>query len=152
MHTRWSAVPVRSFATALLMTAALAACSSTSSGGDASDTGGALETGTADATGIDALAPGDGSSDGAIARDAPAAAGDGGFACGDLTCDAATQYCQVLAGGTLPDGGRQSSYRCDEFNIVCTTDHTCACLQRNLKCSNSCTEPMGQVTTVCGTP
>jgi hypothetical protein len=55
------------------------------------------------------------------------------FACGlgSLTCDSATQYCWVIAGGPIsPDGGTSETTQCLPLPSSCTgTDATCACLE-----------------------
>jgi hypothetical protein len=130
-------------------------CSSTTTGNDATTDAGSeaaaidVAVDTSDATFTDAppaldnFLPTD-----APQQDAPPA-GDGGFPCGTMQCNSATEYCQVLRGRD-PDGGVIDSYRCDSFEIACPTEHTCACLQRSLKCSTSCTMDNGGVTSICG--
>ena len=100
-----------------------------------------------DATAADTTAPIDTATSDASTLDSPAS--DAGFGCGALTCDSVSEYCQVLR-GRLPDGGAVDDYRCDRWDIGCPSDHTCACLQMNLKCSNGCSASNGGVTTVCG--
>jgi hypothetical protein len=143
------------FAAALSTFASVAGCSSTTNGSDAAAEAGADVTAIdvvfdeSDVAFTDAPPP----LDNFLPTDAPqqdaSPAGDGGFfTCGPMQCDSVTQYCQVLS-ATSPDGGVVPDYRCDTY-LVCTTDHTCACLQRNLKCSTACTMDNGGVTTVCG--
>ena len=85
------------------------------------------------------------------AMEASAPTSDALLSCGDAQpCSASDEYCQVIRGGTLPDGGTNDFYRCDPF-IVCMSDHTCACLRMSLKCSMSCSQDSnGGITTVCG--
>jgi hypothetical protein len=138
-----------------VVAAACVGCSSTAGPSDASrdaastdgevDASDAIDVSPAsDAPSVDAPS----SSDAVTMADGPAPT-DAGFACGSLTCDGATQYCQVLR-ARAADGGFEDEYRCDSFDIVCATDHTCGCLQRNLKCSTECNTDAGGVTTVCG--
>ncbi len=55
------------------------------------------------------------------------------FACGtgSLTCDSASQYCYVVAGGPIsPDGGTRENAECQPLPASCTgADATCACLE-----------------------
>jgi hypothetical protein len=55
------------------------------------------------------------------------------FACGtgSVTCDSATQYCFVVAGGPIsPDGGTSETASCQALPASCTgADATCACLE-----------------------
>jgi len=60
------------------------------------------------------------------AHDAPAPI----FACGNTTCNSATQYCQITEGGVpLPDGGSNMSSGCVSIPSACAATVTCACIQ-----------------------
>jgi hypothetical protein len=51
----------------------------------------------------------------------------GTFACGDTTCDLATQLCGEQSGY----GPNFTAYICVDLPAPCLTDHTCACVQNN---------------------
>jgi hypothetical protein len=61
------------------------------------------------------------------------AGGPRAFVCGlgSLTCDSATQYCFVIAGGPIsPEGGTSETAKCQPLPSSCTgIDATCACLE-----------------------
>lgn len=47
------------------------------------------------------------------------------FACGDLQCDLATEYCERFTGGPVP---ADPAYTCYPFSDACLDTPTCACL------------------------
>lgn len=57
----------------------------------------------------------------------------GNFACGDIQCRIATQYCQ-----RQPHTGGADTFSCLLLPGACATTSGCACLQ-NQACGNSCT-------------
>ncbi|HEY2518112.1 MAG TPA: hypothetical protein VGI39_44890 [Polyangiaceae bacterium] len=72
--------------------------------------------------------------------------GGGSFACGSLTCDGTSEYCQVSEGGVVkPDGGANVSYACQAIPASCTNDVTCSCIQAQVH-AQQCSESGGDVT------
>ena len=51
----------------------------------------------------------------------------GTFACGDTTCDVATQLCGEQSGY----GPNLTTYLCVDLPAPCLTDHTCPCVEDN---------------------
>jgi hypothetical protein len=60
-------------------------------------------------------------------------AGSGGVSCGDLLCNAATEYCSIFEGGAVePDGGSNFNANCEMIPTECANDAAgpaaaCAC-------------------------
>jgi hypothetical protein len=70
----------------------------------------------------DLAAPGDAATAADLAFSVDAATSDGGVACGQLTCDAATEVCVFLNRGDC------SAYACSPVPATCASDRSCACL------------------------
>jgi hypothetical protein len=93
-------------------------------------------------------AAGDGAiTDGAVGDGAvtDGAAGDGGaaFACGNKTCNSATDYCDITKigpdGGPKVDGGSNVD-TCLAYPVTCTADGgkpSCACISTTCACAQS---------------
>jgi hypothetical protein len=78
--------------------------------------------------------------------------GTGGseFACGELECDSATQYCQVYVAGQR---GESNSYQCLDVPGECSQATDCTCLHEVADVVNpcECSEEHG-LTVTCVTP
>jgi hypothetical protein len=76
----------------------------------------------------------------------PGQCGKGPFACGAMSCDAATQYCKIGEGGAGgPDGGANASYSCEPLPAACAADHTCTCVDKAVG-GQLCSEKGGTLT------
>ncbi len=64
--------------------------------------------------------------------------GDGGISCAGLTCNAATQYCDIRGGGAqLPDAGSNTSVSCLTLPpMPCDAGTGCACIPNVCECTD----------------
>ncbi len=91
-----------------------------------------------------------GSGDDSDASAYDAGPGDGGIDCMGLTCNAATQYCDIRGGGAqLPDAGSNMTVSCPNLpTMPCDAGTGCACIPN----ACSCTDDGGAIKNECLAP